>query len=364
MTLEGKGFFIWQIRNCENGDPKAIANLAVQANFTHILIKIANGTLSYNVDPSTGADLVPPLVKTLHDRKIQAWGWHYIYGIDPVGEANKAIQRVKQLGLNGYVIDAEAEYQAPGKDKDARVFMSQLRSGLPNFPVALCSYRYPSYHPQFPWQAFLEKCDLNMPQVYWMQNHNPGEQLIRCVNEFKAMIPYRPIIPVGAAFEEDNWAATPDDEMEFLKTAQTLNLSAANFWEWANCREYLPEVWNTIRDYPWPTSTNPDITQAYIAALNTHDLKRVVSLYDPNGVHVTPSRTVKGSTAINAWYDNLFKKTLPNATFTLTSFDGAGSSRHTTWTATSSNGKVYDGSDTFGLLDGKITYHYTWFTIS
>ena len=48
--LEGKGFYIWKIHNCEGGDPWAITRKAQEARLTHLLIKIADGPRAYNVD--------------------------------------------------------------------------------------------------------------------------------------------------------------------------------------------------------------------------------------------------------------------------------------------------------------------------
>jgi hypothetical protein len=269
------------------------------------------------------------------------------------------------LHLDGYVIDAEAEYKQPGRDAAARQFMSALRKSLPNFPIALSSYRYPSYHPQIPWKEFLEKCDYNMPQVYWMQNHNPGEQLTRSVQEFESLAPYRPIIPTGAAFRQNNWQPTVDDILEFLNTARSLNLNGVNFWEWANSCSYVPDAWEAIKAYSWSDEPLPkDIAQQYIDALNSRDPSQVLALYNPAAVHVTPARTLQGLDAIRTWYSAFFSQTLPNAVFTLTSFSGSGASRHLAWTAASTNGKVQNGNDTLGLVNGKITYHYTFFTVS
>jgi hypothetical protein len=364
MTLQAKGYFIWRIPVCEYGDVQAIANLAQQANYTHILIKVADGTYSYNIDPN-GVDLVPPLVQALHARGILVWGWHYLYGDYPATEADKAIQRINQLGLDGYSLDVEGEYKEPGKDEAARIFMTRMRNALPNFPIALCSYRFPTYHPAVPWVEFLEKCNYNMPQVYWEQAHNPGAQLIRCVQEFQAINPFRPIIPVGAAYMRGDWATTPNDVIEFMQTAISLNLSAANFWEWGHTRRYLPDVWNTIRDFPWSTTpTPPDITQQYIDALNTHNPDAVVGLYNASAVHVNAARTVQGSSSLRTWFDTLFNQLLPNATFNLASHSGNGSTRYFTWTASSTTGNVFNGSDTLGLYNGLIAYHYTYFTIT
>ena len=364
MALQGKGFFIWKIPAVENGDPAAIANQAAAGNYSHVLVKIADGAGSFNIDSNRG-DLVPPVVQALRGRGIQVWGWHYVYGNDPAGEANRAIQRLTQLNLDGYVIDAEGEYKQPGKATAAQKFMSMLRQAFPSLPVALCSYRFPSYHPQLPWKDFLERCDYNMPQVYWQNSHNPAEQLTRSVTEFRAMTPYRPIIAAGSAYKSGAWFPAPAEIQDFLRTAQNLNLSAANFWEWSNCRAYLPEVWKAIQEYPWSSLPPPqDITQQYITALNSHDPNLVVGLYNPTAVHVNAARTIQGAEAIRSWYQSVFSQLLPNATFTHTGFTGAGSSRHFTWTAVSSAGTVRDGSDTFGLVNGKISYHYTFFTVS
>jgi len=107
-----------------------------------------------------------------------------------------------------------------------------------------------------------------------------------------------------------------------------------------------------------------DIVEQYIAALNTREPDKVVSLYSPTAVHVTSARTVQGIEAIRAWYQYLFTTLLPGASITLTGYSGTGSSRHLTWTATSQLGNVNNGSDTFGLFNEKIAYHYTFFTLS
>ena len=49
MDLLGKGMMIWIVSRCENGNPEAIAKTAQAAGLTHVLIKIANGTRSFNL---------------------------------------------------------------------------------------------------------------------------------------------------------------------------------------------------------------------------------------------------------------------------------------------------------------------------
>lgn len=259
--LNGKGMFIWQIARTEGGDPALIADLAQAAQFTHVLIKIADGTSSYNITTS-GVDLVPPLVQALMTRGIEPWGWHYVYGDSPSAEANKAIQRVQETGVVGYVIDAESEYKLPGKDVAAISFMTALRNGLPFFPVALSSYRYPSLHPELPWQEFLSRCDYAMPQVYWIQAHDPAQQLARCLGEYRLMTTL-PIVPTGAAFTEGNWSPSAAEVVAFMDAALAQNLSGVNFWEWYTARQ-LASVWDAIRTYDWPIALPPPPPQPVI----------------------------------------------------------------------------------------------------
>ena len=370
MTLKGKGFFIWKIKNCEGGNANKIALEAKAAGLSHVLIKIANGIYSYNYDWNRKIDLILPVAQALRSMGIQVWGWHYVYGDNPVSEARIATKRVQELGLDGYVLNAESQYKQSGKKTAAKQFMRELRGGLGNsVPIALSSYRYPSLHP-IPWNEFLGKCDYNMPQVYWIHSHNSGAQLAQSLREFDSpKLKYHPpIIPTGAAFREHGWEATSHESVEFLETARALNLSAANFWAWYSCREVLTpklESWNAIANYNWESGSTPqDITAKYIDALNAHDVDKVVSLYSDRAVHVTAAGTTFGKAAIRNWYNTFFNQMLPNAVFALTGFSGAGSSRHFTWTAQSAQHKVTNGNDTFGLSDDKITYHYSSFNVS
>jgi len=363
--LTGKGMFIWKIQLCHNGNISEIVRRAVRSNYSHVLIKIANGIYSYNYDWEKKIDLVPPLVSALKNEGIQAWGWHYLFGDQPWEEAAKAISRIQELGVDGYVIDAEGHYK--GKYNSANTFMNQLTGSIKDIPIGLSSYRYPSYHPTLPWNEFLKKCDLNMPQVYWMFSHNPGAQLKQSIADFMNLQYTPPIFPTGAAFTEYGWTPTLSEVREFMQKARELNLPGFNFWEWGNMHTYLPaEFYRTIRDFEWDSGPAPpkDIAELYIAALNSHDANQVQSLYREDAVHITSERTVQGEDAIKSWFTSLFTEILPDCNFNLAGFSGTGNTRQVSWTANSSAGDVQNGSDTLGLIDGKIAYHFSEFSLS
>ena len=366
MTLEGKGFFTWKIPNCEHGDAGLIATHAKVAGLTHLVLKIADGTMIYNGTWGDPTDYTTPVVKALRAQGIKVWGWHYLYGDYPTGEANVAIARIRQYDLDGYVMDVEKEYKASGKKAAAKRFMTQVREACPNLTIALSSFRYPSLHPQVPWTEFLEHCDLNMPQVYWMKAHNPGDQLERCIKEFQAKHPSLPVVPTGAAFREFGWKPSDAEVLEFCNKAKELNLSALNFWEWSDARSgNIPGVWDVIQNYNWSEKEEAkDICVDLIDSMNRHDIDDILKLYALPAIHISSTSTTQGLDNLRLWYTQMFNQILPNSKFKLGSFNGKGSSRHFTWTATSTKGFVRNGNDTLGISNGKITYQYSFFTVT
>lgn len=262
MSLNGKGFFIWKINRIAGGNPASIASMAQAARLTHAIVKVANGSYSYNV--VNGVDLVPALVAQLRARGIKVWGWQYIYGSSTNAEADKAVERVKQFNLDGFVVNAEAPFKADGMAARAEKYMQRLRLGLPNLPVGLSTYRYPSAHSAFPFAAFLKYCDLAMPQVYWQSASNSAEQLRKSYNEFQALTPSRPVVPTGSAYAYGNWTATPAQVEAFLREARAMGLPAANFWEFQTARDNDGGMWNAIAAYDWGAPAQVPVLPTYV----------------------------------------------------------------------------------------------------
>ena len=250
--LSGKGYFMWKAINCQAGRPEEIAAAAYAAGLGHVLIKIADGVFGYNQSVN-----VPAIVAALQAYGIEVWGWQYIYGQSPFTEAQVAVREIKRTGVTGFVVNAEREFKAPGMAAAAAAYMSVLRSGVPgvpgfDLPIALSTYRFPSLHSQFPYAAFLARCNLAMPQVYWLYSHDPVQQLTRTLAEYRRLTNL-PIIPTGAAWKQNAWQSTPADCVAFLQAAQSAGLPAANFWSW-DASQNLP-TWDAIAAYDWPPGT-------------------------------------------------------------------------------------------------------------
>lgn len=113
-------------------------------------------------------------------------------------------------------------------------------TGLPNTPIA--SVRYPRYH-RLPWRAFLERCDYAMPQVYWEQAHNPGDQLRRSLAEYQdlnwwgcAGRLYR--LPPPMARYHIGFLRPPICKTFLNRQSSGLSAANAYSWDWATSGAY------------------------------------------------------------------------------------------------------------------------------
>ena len=373
MTLQGKGFFTANLADCEGGNPVAILAAAQAAGLSHIIVKIADGTQSAGLDAS-GIDFTAPVVQALQQAGLIVWGWQIVYGNNPSAEAAIAITRTQALGLNGYVVSAGTEFEQAGKSGAAHQFMTTVRSAL-KVPIALSSFRFPNYHPKFPWSDFLLSCDLHMPQVYWEQAHNADEQLRESLRQCDALPNAKPTIPTAAAYTTPGWSPTAQDITDFLDTAENLGLPAVNFFNWDACRVSLPLSWKAIASFPWPatlqgkpTDHTPDTlpgTSAslqpdpfvlqFLAALNSRNAAQVCALYDPSATQVWADQIKHGVASIQAGFAAFFNGLPTGTLFTSTSTKVNDDSYTITWKAGSLSGETI-----LTLKSGKIILDYTF----
>ncbi|NDJ51671.1 MAG: nuclear transport factor 2 family protein [Chloroflexi bacterium] len=357
--LEGKGIYIWQVHQCEGGDPKRITQRALEAGLTHVLVKIADGSRAYN--SATAA----PVIDALKQAGIQAWGWQYVYGLDPFGEASIAARRSNELEVDGFIVNAEVEYY--GRYSQATAYMDSLRARVGNLPLALSSFRFPDYHRQLPWTEFLSKCDFNMPQVYWVRSDNPPEQLDRSVNQFSRIYPVLPIIPTGSAYAEHGWRASGSEVRRFLDHARKTNIPAANFWSW----DYAGgpsgrDLWDAIAGFDWPVAkASADLGERWLNALQQRDWDKLVQLYHPAALLLSPRGSQRGAPAVRRYYEDLLNVTLPSAQVQIDTRVTQNETRLIVWRAFDpSTGKaVPRGVDTFVVRDGQILYQNTQYEI-
>jgi len=250
-----------------------------------VYLKVADGIWNYNLTPrgeNWVDDILPGLCAALKAAGIPVIGWQYVYGEAPEREAERAIERINTLALDAFVIDAEAEYKRAGPSA-ARKYMKKIKAACPTLPLALSSYRFPSVHADFPWQAFLQfmdaSRDVHMPQVYWEgdSRETAGElQLEQSVDELLKLKPL-PFVPIGPMYDRGGWKPTLEQFIGFDNVATRLRDDGVGpgygFWSWdSELRKHDGEGpgnkskglgwWDFLYAYAkfWKNETTPPVT--------------------------------------------------------------------------------------------------------
>lgn len=224
----GKGLFLWQPASVFGGNVGAIVSKLVEMHVEWLAVKINDGANDFNGN-------LRPLINSLHDANIQAWGWGYYYGgrpgMTPAAEGAKAAARANDLQLNGYIIDAEGEAVAAGPGP-AAAYAAALKTNLKSGAIGLCSYRYPSLHADLPWPELLAPCTFHMPQLYWAGTTaatQPGIQLARSVKELQAKKAI-PVVPLGVAAPLGSWTPTVDQMVNFAASVRAMGLPGYGYY--------------------------------------------------------------------------------------------------------------------------------------
>ena len=277
----GTGMFIWEIDACEGGNVTRIVEKAVAHNLGHLCVKFADGRKQHD-----NFRRIPGLVAACHSAGIAVWGWPYIYGNDPADEAMVEASWYRELGFDGFIVDAESEYK--DRPDAARAYIRSLRAELPDTPIALSSYWSPQYHPEFPWDAFLEHCDFVMPQVYWW-GRDPVDTLRRSVRECNKW--GLPVFPTGGDF--DDAGLTPDELTRFAAEVETLGLPGHNWWHWQGAR---PDQWAAIVGRSSSSDAVPPTLDTFVPPLSDFARRTVNS--SPHGYSIPYPHNTDGHDVI------------------------------------------------------------------
>lgn len=256
MIPTGKGIQVWNLTT-----PNETAARIIAAGFQWVAVKAADGTLDHN--QKDGPDNMAVFVQILRNAGIAVYGWQYVYGANWLGntfaksEAESAIRNINRFGFDGWFIDAEKEYKRKGSAAWADTYMTTLRAGLPWVTLGLQSYRFPSLHPELPWQSFLRHVDFHAPQVYWVGAANPGAQLRRSTQELKALRDL-PIVPTGSAYFERGWGPTVEQINEFDAAAKAFGLFGVLWYCWDDQGVSTHADWyEAIKAHKWMVEVEP-----------------------------------------------------------------------------------------------------------
>jgi hypothetical protein len=249
-AFAGQGMWIWYMSASDGGSVASIAAQAHAADVTTLFIKSSDGPTNY------WSQFSPQLVAELHANGLKVCAWQYVYGSEPVGEADLGAEAATN-GAECLVIDAEGEYE--GHYAAAQRYIETLRAKIgPSYPVGLASFPYVSYHPSFPYSVFLgpNGAQFNVPQMYW---HDIGTSVAQMyVSTFEQNLIYgRPILPLGQTYG----GVSATELVAFRSLASAYGAGGDSFWDWqessATDWSALAAPLNTTLAVPQPELTSP-----------------------------------------------------------------------------------------------------------
>jgi hypothetical protein len=293
-----KGVWIWRIAQCLDGDIDAIIAQCKKYDISYLLIKNGDGI-------NIWTQLSKELVRKFQDNGIKVYAWGYVYGRDPIGEANVAIQNL-ELGIDGYVFDTATDYQeVPDNSQAAQAMLMAIRAKHPHAFLAYSCLAIIDLHTRFPYVTFGKYCDAALPKIFyglwtdkgqsptkgilWMYDNwaRWQQNWIDSGNEDAV----KPIIPVAQAFDEYKvnppYILTPTDIQAFVSAVKPYK--AVNFYSFADITR--PDCWEAIRDSELdkPTEIELESYQSPQEAQEQLVDQEVVS-HSPSVENSTPAR--------------------------------------------------------------------------
>jgi hypothetical protein len=249
-AFAGQGMWIWYMSASDRGSVASIVAQAKAAGVTTLFIKSSDGSTNY------WSQFSKQLVEELHAQGLKVCAWQYVYGTNPVGEAEMGAQAVAN-GADCLVIDAESQYE--GLYGAAQTYIDTLRAKIgPTYPLGLASFPYVNYHPSFPYSVFLgpNGAQFNAPQMYW---HDIGTSVASVfVNTYEQNLVYgRPILPLGQTYG----GVSATEIVSFRSLASAYGAAGDSFWDWQETSSVgwtsLAAPLNTSLTVPQPELTSP-----------------------------------------------------------------------------------------------------------
>jgi hypothetical protein len=184
--------WIWYLARSDGGSVPAIISRAHAAGIDTLIVKSSDGAHYWS-------QFSPGLVRGLRAGGLHVCAWQYVYGTDPVAEANMGARAV-EAGAQCLIVDAEAEYE--GRYASAATYLHTLRRRVgDSYPLGLASFPYIDNHPAFPYSVFLGShgAQFDMPQMYWLDIGGSVGTVFRHTYTGNRIY-RRPVYPLGQTY--------------------------------------------------------------------------------------------------------------------------------------------------------------------
>ena len=204
------------------------------------------------------------LVSQAHSAGLKIFAYGRVYGTNVSGEIAVATNALA-LGADGFVIDAEIEYESQNLANNNAVaaqYCQGIRSVYPNAFLAYSPFVYISSHGTFPYVTFGTNCDAVMPQCYWKSFGITASNMVSVLNSEwsswqnsltgSSVNAIKPIAPVAQGWSVAVTNPTTGTEIaDFINRLKSTSTPATSggykgvsFWR---ADLHSPDMWDRIR---------------------------------------------------------------------------------------------------------------------
>jgi hypothetical protein len=250
--IEGKGMWVWRVRQTEGGDPDAIIGRAQAAGLRQLWVRVGDSR-----DGFYASGVLDDLVPRAHRAGMAVIGWGFPFLHDPVDDARWSAEALAWRGPAGEALDGfspDIELATEGvvlTERRARVYLSRVREAAGDRLLVATVYRPTDrlWTGSYPYTAIADYVDAFAPMVYW-GCAEPGTATAEAVDRLS---PLRPVHVIGQGYDAGIDGGRPgspsaEETVRFLDVAARSGAIGASFWVWQSIDD---EQWEAMSSFPW-----------------------------------------------------------------------------------------------------------------
>ena len=162
-------------------------------------------------------------VQAFKDAGLSCGAWGYCYGKNVSGEIS-AIRKTAALNPDFYVMDIESEFEAQGMDRIAEQMLTATQDIA--IPIGYTSFAIPSYH-WVPFDILSKYCKFTMPQIYWAEmKWDVSKAFQMSVSEYGSY--GLPVYPIGQITSD----IAAQDILLFNSLCTAKGLPSVSYWDY------------------------------------------------------------------------------------------------------------------------------------
>lgn len=238
MSEHSNGIWIWYLSRIR----KDYLNKLTECGVKRIYLKVFDGK---STPMFWNFQCTPEIIQEFKNYGIQVYGWGFHYGTSDVQKQLDSVKKAMDCGLDGYIVDVEANVE----DTNTHPYVEELLSGLRSFihqgTFGYTSFGHPGFHKQVPWKVLNKYCDIALPQIYFeifrFGSGNENE-VQACLEAHKQMGLDKPVLPIWSSANNAIDPASASELQMYLN-----RYPGSSIWR-APHGDERGEAWNLIYD--------------------------------------------------------------------------------------------------------------------